>query len=319
MVGATDTAIAASENCLEHLEALLNGHWGSINMRAQRLIARAEIGFVPDHLLASPEEIANHPIYRDFLRPRGLGPTAATHIMGADDDSAIFSVDRLHSQGPFDEKTIALLDGLRPHIARSALLSRKFQRLAVNNSLLSLQSVGIPAAALDARGRIRLMNEPFSRLEQQISAGAFDMIHIADKAADALFRSAMAELASRYGPPMSIGVKGTEGGAPFVLHLMPIRGQGHDIFGGVAFILAVVPLNQPSLPFRVLVQQLYDFTPTEARVAESLLAGCSVAQIAATNGTALETVRTQTKSILAKTGTSRQTEFIARFSSFLSG
>lgn len=98
--------------------------------------------------------------------------------------------------------------------------------------------------------------------------------------------------------------------------MTPVRGQGHDVFGGIAFILAIVPLNQPGPPFRALVQQLYDFTPTEARVAGNLPVGCSVAQIAAKNGTALEAVRSQIKSILAKTGTSRQSEFIACFSSF---
>ncbi len=315
-VGATHSTAAASQNCIEHLDALLKGNWSSINIRAQRLVAAAENGFVSDEDLASPEEIANHPIYRDFLRPRGLGWVVGTHIVGADEDIAIFSIDRLYTQGPFDRNTVAFLDGLRPHISRSVLLSRKFQELNAEGTLQGLQSVGIPAAALDARGRVRLMNQPFSRLHSQITAGPFDLVRITDEVANALLKKSLNDLASHYGPAMSIGVKGTDGEAPFVLHFTPLRGRGRDVFSSVAFILSVVPLTQPGLPFRTLVQRLYDFTPAEARIAESLIAGHSVKQIAERFGIVIETVRSHTKNILAKTGVSRQMEFRARFSSF---
>ena len=315
-VGPNHSAVAASENCVEHLDALLKGHWSAINIRAQRVVAMAEMGFVSDEDFASPQEIAHHPIYTEFLRPRGLGWTAATHIMGVDEDIAIFSIDRRHAQGAFDRDAIAFLDTLRPHISRAVLLSSKFQAQAVNGSLQGLQTVGIPAAALDARGRVRLMNAPFSRLQSQICAGALDQIRVADEAANRLLRQALAEADRHDGAPMSIGVRGTAEEPPFVLHLTPLRGQGRDVFSGIAFIVAIVPLTQPGLPFRMLVQRLYDFTPAEARVAENLVAGRSAAQIASLYRISQETVRTQTKSILAKTGISRQAEFVARFSSF---
>lgn len=316
-VGAGHSAAAASRNCVEHLDALLKGNWGSLNIRAQRLLADPTADFVTDEDIVSPEELENHPIYRDFLRPRGLGWVVGTHIMGADDDIAIFSIDRLYTQGPFDRSVVAELNALRPHISRSVLLSRKFQEQETKGALKGLQSVGIPAATLDARGRVRLMNEAFSQLSAQITAGASDRIHLTDAVANALLKQSLEELALRYGPPMSIGVRGQDDHAPFVLHLTPMRGRGRDMFGGVSIILSIVPLTQPGLPFRMLVQRLYDFTSAEARIAERLIAGDSVKQISQAFGISAETVRSHTKSVLAKTGVSRQMEFLARFSSFL--
>lgn len=316
-VGGGHSAAAASRNCVEHLEALLKGNWGAVNIRAQRLLADPTADFVTDDDLASPEEIENHPIYRDFLRPRGLGWVVGTHIMGADDDIAIFSIDRLYTQGRFDRSVVTTLNALRPHISRSVLLSRKFQEQEAMGALKGLQSVGIPAATLDGRGRVRLMNEPFSKLSAQITAGASDRIHLVDPVANNLLKQSLEQLALRYGPPMSIGVRGQNDQAPFVLHLTPMRGRGRDMFGGISIILSIVPLTQPGLPFRMLVQRLYDFTASEARIAERLLAGDSVAQISEAFGISAETVRSHTKNVLAKTGVSRQMEFRARFTSFL--
>lgn len=163
------------------------------------------------------------------------------------------------------------------------------------------------------------MNQPFSRLKSQITAGPSDVIRAEDAAANSLLRKFLSEPSSQYAQPMSIGVKGDSDAAPFVLHLTPLRGEARGVFSSVAFILSVVPLTQPGLPFRSLVHRLYDFTPTEARVAESLIAGRSAKQIAIAFGIAVDTVRSHIKSILLKTGVSRQMEFLARFSAFASG
>jgi DNA-binding CsgD family transcriptional regulator len=316
-VGASHSAAVASRNCVEHLDALLKGNWGSLNIRAQRLLADPTADFVTDEDIASPEEIENHPIYRDFLRPRGLGWVVGTHIIGADDDIAIFSIDRLHTQGPFDRSVVMALNTLRPHISRAVLLSRRFQEQEAKGALKGLQSVGIPAAGLDARGRVRLMNDAFSQLSAQITTSAADRLHLTDAVANTLLRQSLEDLSVRYGPPMSIGVQGLDDQPPFVLHLTPMRGRGRDLFGGVSVILSIVPLTQPGLPFRMLVQRLYDLTTAEARVAERLIAGDSVKQISQAFGISGETVRSHTKSVLAKTGVSRQMEFRARFSTFL--
>lgn len=87
------------------------------------------------------------------------------------------------------------------------------------------------------------------------------------------------------------------------------------MFAAADAIVAAVPLASPGLPFAALVHALYDLTPVEAITAEALLEGRSVREIAALRGIGVETVRTYVRNILAKTGTARQAELVARFSS----
>jgi DNA-binding CsgD family transcriptional regulator len=56
----------------------------------------------------------------------------------------------------------------------------------------------------------------------------------------------------------------------------------------------------------------FGLTSAESKVAESLVKGASVADIATKNGTSVSTVRSQLRSIFGKTGTSRQAELICK-------
>ena len=59
------------------------------------------------------------------------------------------------------------------------------------------------------------------------------------------------------------------------------------------------------------MQSLFDLTPTEARVAGSLAEGLSLDQIAERHKVKLSTIRSQVKSVFAKTGSTRQSQIVA--------
>jgi DNA-binding CsgD family transcriptional regulator len=73
-------------------------------------------------------------------------------------------------------------------------------------------------------------------------------------------------------------------------------------------VLAVTPLASPSAPDLALIQGLFDLTAAEARVASGVTEGLTLDQIAERHGVALGTIRTQIKSVFAKTGSSRQSQ-----------
>ncbi len=60
----------------------------------------------------------------------------------------------------------------------------------------------------------------------------------------------------------------------------------------------------------VLVAQAFDLTPAESRVAIQLAQGHTIEQIARNNGVSMATVRTQLKSLFAKTRTNRQADLV---------
>jgi DNA-binding CsgD family transcriptional regulator len=59
-----------------------------------------------------------------------------------------------------------------------------------------------------------------------------------------------------------------------------------------------------------VLQGLFDLTPAEARVARAFGEAQTMEVFAKTVGVSLETVRSQLKSVLAKTGLSRQQELV---------
>ncbi|MBB5042372.1 helix-turn-helix transcriptional regulator [Shinella fusca] len=313
-LGKYGSASCATQSCQPHLTAMMQEGWAERNIRAKRVLEFARQEFVTDHDVCSEEEIENHPIYTEFLRPRGIGWSAATHVTGIDDDIVIFSIDQLYERGPIADETKAFLNELRPHIARASMLAARFRLERVNGTLESLSHLGVPAVACDRRGRVRLHNRQFERATESLDVMAFDILRIADRRADMMLRDALQALHDP-GTPKSIPFVASDNN-PVVLHVIPISLNARDVFSGMDAIVVLAPINLPGLPIKPLLQILYDITQAEAKVAEGLLQGLSPKDIAAIGGVGIETVRTHVKSLLAKTGSSRQTEFIARLSSF---
>lgn len=63
-----------------------------------------------------------------------------------------------------------------------------------------------------------------------------------------------------------------------------------------------------------VLQGLFDLTAAEARIARHLLEGSTASDIAANDEVSINTVRSQIRSILVKTGVSRQTDLIGLLS-----
>jgi len=73
----------------------------------------------------------------------------------------------------------------------------------------------------------------------------------------------------------------------------------------------MTPVSLPKAPPIELIQSLFDLTPAEARVARSLVAGETVEEIASASGVSNNTVRSQVRGVLEKTGCRRQAEVVA--------
>ena len=101
----------------------------------------------------------------------------------------------------------------------------------------------------------------------------------------------------------------SENGQPVTVWVMPLATEssapGDDVHKSV-FIMMGTP---PALSVEVLARML-GITQAEARVVHALLAGKSLMDCARETGLALNTVRNQLRSALAKTGVGTQTELL---------
>ena len=278
-----------------------------------RLFALRHPGFLIDVEFFTPEELDHEPIYRDVWRPMGVGWGMATAIPIPTGENATFVLSRRTELGPFDRTAAERLDELRPHLARSVLISARLQLERARVAGEALAALGVPALVFDESGKVLSANALIEALPDYLRWKAFDRVSLKDKRAERLLHNAIAALdAEQEGVGVrSFPIRGAEEDTAMVAHLIPIRLSARDIFVHCAGILALTQVTRPQAPPVELVQALFDLTPAEARVARSLASGKTAENIAEDGGVSLNTVRTHVRGVLEKTGCNRQAEVIA--------
>jgi DNA-binding CsgD family transcriptional regulator len=293
------------------MEQFIAGGYEKYNVRPQRALAKRYAGFMSDTDVMTLEEMAIDPVFQDILRPAGLGWTAGSVIPAPSGDLIVFDIDRRYERGPYDRAALTLLDGFRPHLARAGLLAARLHLQEAHNATETMRRLGLPAAALDARGRVITKNDLLDTLEGQVGIRARDRVYLASPTADALLTDCLERMARKdTGGVASIPLPAVEQGQAAVLHLVPIKRMAHDVFARTVALAIVTPLMPAPAPHADILGGLFDLSPAEDRVARALLGGMSVQDCAATFGVSQETVRSQLKSIFAKTATSRQTDLL---------
>lgn len=276
-----------------------------------RLLAFNRAGFVADQEGFTEEEFAKDPVIREWCEPNGIHHCTATAVPIPNGDIVMFQVKRRKGDSAFGSAELARLDALRPHLARAGLLAARWRLERLRSATEALATLGVPAAILDVDGRVLAANSLIEQLASHHVWMPRDRIALLEPAADKLLRRAIADL----GNPAAVSVrsfpsKGT-GDRPAVMHLIPVTGHARDLFGGGLGVLAVTPLARLNGLDAALVQSLFDLTPTEARVAGSLAEGLTLGQIAERHKVKMSTVRSQVRSVFAKTGSSTQSQIVA--------
>ena len=291
------------------MQEFMAAGWMAHNDRPARVLARNHPGFLTELDVMTDDETRELPVFRDFLRPKGCFATAGTFVNGLNDDKMIVSVegfldhDASHAAVPY-------LDSLRPHLGRAVQLTSQFKLERMKGQVEALNAIGAAACVLNARGVLKVAN---ARFESELGSLFYEggaRIHLADRSADEQLSAALSRLSSTSGTGCSIVVRGANAAAR-VLHVIPIRGQANDLFINVT---ALVVLTNPVEPIHfsiAFVQQLFDMTPAEARVASLIgMEGRTLQEVADYSGVSINTVKSQLRSVFEKTGTKRQAELV---------
>lgn len=301
----------ASETVREVFADYVNQGWFQRCSRRVCIMAAEEPGFFTEQDFWSEDQIKADPIYRDFFRPRGLGWSAGTGLRIPSGDNIVFSIERSFERGPVEIEHVERLNALRPHLARSALISARLGLQRAEGATEALTALRLPAVLLDEAGRIVEANGQASELALTgLSAGG--QFSLADRVTSERLRMALAALGNPGGDtPLSLPLRDATGVAEGVLHLLPIRRTAHDVFGRAYALAVITPLGTDRTPSMDLMRTLFDLTGSEARVAAGLAAAKTPEQMAAEGGVAVTTIRTQLRRVLEKTGCSRQAEVTA--------
>lgn len=289
--------------------------WNEQNTRVGRLLERANHpGFLTDVDLHSQEELRILPMYREFLTPRRADAGAATFIPGSSGDGIIIAFEAFTDHDAA-QSARPLLDRLRPHIARAAVLSSRIETSRIASIIEALDVISIPLALLDRRGALIAGTESFVDAAREFATETRTRLRLLDEAADNRLVQAMTKI-SVSGSGTSIALRNPDGSGIAVLQIVPALSNARDLFGNVAaYALLSRPANM-ALPSLDIITTLFDLTPAEARVARSIAYGKSVKVLASELGVSVETIRSHLKKAFLKTSTGRQSELAALLTRF---
>jgi DNA-binding CsgD family transcriptional regulator len=305
----------ASEGIQKLVEDWMAGGWQGRTQRAPRMLAKRHPGFVVDLDVFTREELDQQADQIEFLRPRGFGWGAGSFIEMPNGDVAIYSIERHFHAGPLTRADVAVLDSLRPHLARSALLATRLGLEKVRSAVSMLEIVGLAAAVIGPTGRTIAANGLFDGVSDQVSIGAYNQLRLREAAANDMLLDRISR--GRSGRPMqacSIPLRATETSPAAVAHVLPVCGVAQDVFSRASSVVIITPAKATSRLDIGILQALFDLTPSEAKVSKAIVDGRTVREIADGSDLSFNTVRTQVKTAMAKLGVSRQADVVSLLS-----
>jgi DNA-binding CsgD family transcriptional regulator len=289
--------------------------WISRNSRASRAFAMGYPGFVNDQDMYSEEELAVEPMYVEYFRPLGLGWAAGTVIPAPSGDLIVFDFEQRFEKGPISRQVLAQLDEFRPHLARSALTSARLGLERARSAVVAFNQIGLPAAIVTRTARVVAANTLLEAMKEQVRFLARDRISFVSKQSQILLTQGLDQCGRNRKATLSIALPALEEARPAVAHIIPLQGRSHDIFASGDAVLLITPLTKPSMPQADILAGLFDLTPAEAKVARAAAGGLTAEAMARASALSPETVRTQIKAVLAKTGARRMVELSALLAS----
>jgi DNA-binding CsgD family transcriptional regulator len=302
----------ASPENRERMERFAKEEWFWRGQAVIRLFGARHAGFLTELDLFTRDELDLEPTFRDMWRPVGIGWVVATAIPIPTGENVILALTRRTERGSVERTIVQKLDELRPHLARSALMSARLQLERARIASETLAVIGLPALVLDEQGKVLAANALIEAMRGYVLWRAQDRVALKDKSADQMLRAAIATIDLESSPgARPFPVRDSVNDAMMVAHVVPVRLSARDIFVRCAAVLVLTPVTLPQAPPVELVQSLFDLTPAEARVARSLASGKTVDDIATDGGTSANTVRTHVRGVLEKTGCNRQTDIVA--------
>jgi DNA-binding CsgD family transcriptional regulator len=255
---------------------------------------------------------ALHLYHRVAVRPCAHG--------GWKDALTVLFADHRGGIRPSESRRLALLV---PHLAHAIEMQRPFQLLLrrFGGVLAVLDRLGIGVLIVRERGEIVISNQEAQRI-----LDADDGLHqapgsrvsatdtgVATRLEAALRRAERAARLEEEGGTTAIEVLRRTDAEPYLVDVVPFRENGDEM--GAAFSGVLLILIDPDHREMVSIQGLarsYGLTPMETLVCRMLAQGMTLRQIADTRSVSLDTVKSQSRAIYAKTNTRNRRELVRR-------
>ena len=296
----------------DSIRAFFAEGWHLKNVRTTRgrqAVAQGSTVFSEEQIFKRGE-LDRQPIQGEFFNRYGLRSFVGFEVVP---NKVLASVER--GFRPFEERELEIIARAYPHLASAGALSLARGNAHSSGILDALSLVSCAAILIDHQGCVIRMNGAAERIWQSaftLSKKRLVPRHVGSRQAFAtLIDGAIAPVKPHERSSLShMAIPRSNGRAVFV-QAMPIVGSSQDLFRlAKALVLISDPESKNAGTFNQ-IQQYFNLTPAEARIAEQLAQGMDLNSISEELRISITTVRTHLHSVFHKTNTSRQGELVA--------
>lgn len=271
-------------------------------------------------LVASEEELRSHAFFDEFLRPLGIEYFMSVLFETSPDVTVTFALNRGPERQAYTQDECDLFGELIPHLRRAYEVHDRLAKAAFAEATTRTVLDGLPAAIIvvDEGARIRFANSAARQMESNSCGLSLRHGQLwAERSEDSrALREVLRDLKASFTAELVVPGRGLSferaGRRPLAVMVSPLANQ--SIALGDASWQAVVFLTDPDLRYEgtaQLLQRIYGVTTAEGEILDELIAGRTLKEIALGRDVSEGTVRTQLKSIFAKTRTTGQSELVA--------
>ena len=309
----TRNAALSTANMAGALEEYFQAGWvnSDWNIHARPLLLRDGIARTQQY--TPPEVLEKHDFYR-FLGTHGLRYACLIEWHAVPSELLCLVLHRTIDQAPYTEEEAAILVGMRARLMVAARMAYKISQNRISGTIVGLDIARMATIFFDRLGKITHVNNAATDIlgpQLQVIEGELRSIREAETAS---IRNAVKAMLAHPNSGIAENVQAIpierKGQRPLLLRIQRLNGE-MDLFAhSVGICVIDVPEQQRTAPPQIL-KQVFGLTEQEASIAVRLCEGHSLREISEATDRSYETVRTHMKSILQKTGTSRQGELIA--------
>jgi DNA-binding CsgD family transcriptional regulator/PAS domain-containing protein len=312
-------ALCSSRTAPEVLPLYLE-HYHSVNPLTEPCDNMFRDGMVRySHWAVPDSEYEHSEFFNDFMAPLKMHYSCGLKIPLDCGSPAYLASQRAKEQGPFEEHECGVLQTVMPHLQRALTLHVQFTQM--RSTALGLERAldvfNHAVFGLDRKGQLIFAN---SQAEAILSAGvglsarnrrlSASILHEDHRLQRLLVDAAATGSGSGAFPGGSMLVARKSGKSALRVTVTPFSSSLPGRSLQLAALVFVSDPAQNTQPRGATLRALFGLTPSEMRVADLLLQGLEVREVAERLGLTLETGRFHVKRILSKAGVRRQTDFM---------
>lgn len=256
--------------------------------------------------------------YADYWGPQKIRSAAASVVFLDEEKFIALNINGTR-EGAYEDFSV-LLRRLAPHLRRAVQVQGHLAAatIARDNVEAALDQLKAGIFLVDDQKRLQHMNAAATRMLRAglpFSATASGRLHLGTPAEDGAFQRAITDaIATSQSRGRGAGADlraARDGRADLSIVVAPIGTRSDALAAHRAAALILVRDPEDSMPsLAKTLAALYALTPAEARLLEAIGRGDAVGEYADANRVSVNTVRSQIKSIQAKTDTRRQSELV---------